>query len=189
MRFIRPFLDGLLALVLAFPAGSALAAERQGTTVKVRVDGLACPFCAYGLEKKLKRIEGVTGLEIQLDEGLAIVHFDEDARVDEDLLAEKVREAGFTPRGITIAAADPAARAPAAGEEEARAELVLEGMRCELCSANITASLQEVPGVTSVSVDFESKAATVLYDPARTDPQALIQAVQAAGDFRATLKE
>jgi len=102
MRCIRLFRNGLLALTLAFPAGSALAAEPEGATAKVRVDGLACPFCAYGLEKKLKAVEGVTGLEIDLDEGLAIVHFAEDARVDEDVLAEKVREAGFTPRGITV---------------------------------------------------------------------------------------
>jgi len=189
MKSIPAVLSGLLALVLALPAASALAAERQGTTVKVRVDGLACPFCAYGLEKKLKRVEGVTGLEIQLNEGLAVLYFGEDARIDEDLLAEKVREAGFTPRGITAEAAPPVERAPAAGGDEARAELAIDGMRCGYCSANITASLQEVPGVTSVSVDFERKTAMVAYDPARTDPQALIEAVREAGDFSASLKE
>ena len=118
MGFLRPFLSGLLALVLASAAGSGFASEGKGVTVKVRVDGLACPFCAYGLEKKLKRIEGVKGLDIMLNEGLAIVYFDEDARIDEGVLEEKVKEAGFTPRGITIE--DGAEDNPdaAAGEEE-----------------------------------------------------------------------
>ena len=118
MRFFRPFLGGLLALVLASAGGPAFAAEGEGVTVKVRVDGLACPFCAYGLEKKIKRIEGVKGLDIMLNEGLAIVYFDEDARIDEELLEEKVKEAGFTPRGITIEDGTEGDRDAAAGEEE-----------------------------------------------------------------------
>jgi copper ion binding protein len=189
MGSFRPFLSGLLALVLASAAGSAFAAEGQGVTVKVRVDGLACPFCAYGLEKKLKRIEGVKGLDIMLNEGLAIVYFDEDAQIDEGLLEEKVKEAGFTPRGITIEDGSEDDRDAAAGEEEASADLVIDGMRCEYCPANVSASLREVAGVKSVSMDLESKAATVIYDPAQTDPEALIRAIQAAGNFQATLKE
>jgi len=66
MRSFRP-LAALLALVLVSPAGSVLAADRPGVTVKIRVDGPACPFCAYGLEKKLKRVEGVKDLEIDLE--------------------------------------------------------------------------------------------------------------------------
>ncbi len=189
MRSFRPFLSGLFALILASTAGSAFAAERQGVTVKVRVDGLACPFCAYGLEKKLKRIEGVKGLDIMLNEGLAIVYFDEDARIDEGLIEEKVKEAGFTPRGITIEDGSEGDRDDAAGEEEASAEFGIDGMRCEYCSANISASLRKVAGVKSVSVDLESEAATVVYDPTQTDPEALMRTIQAAGDFRATLRE
>jgi copper ion binding protein len=189
MRSFHPLLNGLLALALASTPGAAFAAERQGVTVKVRVDGLACPFCAYGLEKKLKRIEGVKDLDIMLNEGLAIVYFDEDARIDEGLLEERVREAGFTPRGITIEDGSEGHRDAAGGEKEASAELAIEGMRCEYCPANISASLQKVAGVKSVSVDLESKAATVVYDPAQTGPDALVRAIQAAGDFQATLKE
>jgi len=32
--------------------------------VRVQVDGLSCPFCAYGLEKKLRRVDNVAELEI-----------------------------------------------------------------------------------------------------------------------------
>jgi len=123
MRPFRPLLNAFLALVLASAAGFAFASEGKGVTVKVRVDGLACPFCAYGLEKKLKRIEGVEGLEIMLNEGLAIVYFDEGTQIDEGVLEEKVREAGFTPRGITIEDGSADDRDAAAGEEAEAGEL------------------------------------------------------------------
>ena len=52
------------------PAGPA--AEQLGMLeVRVQVDGLSCPFCAYGLEKKLRRVDNVAELEIQVGEGRA----------------------------------------------------------------------------------------------------------------------
>ena len=41
---------------------------------ELRVDGLACPYCAYGIEKKIKALGGVDkgSIEIKLNEGRAI---------------------------------------------------------------------------------------------------------------------
>jgi len=38
--------------------------EAQIRAVTVSVDGMACPFCAYGVEKKLKRVVGVESITI-----------------------------------------------------------------------------------------------------------------------------
>ena len=38
-----------------------------------RVDGLACPFCAYGIEKKFKRMQGVTYVNVDFKKGIVIV--------------------------------------------------------------------------------------------------------------------
>ena len=98
-------------------------------------------------------------------------------------------EAGFTLRGITIEDGYEADRDAAAGSEEASAQFTVDGMQCEYCSANISASLKKVAGVRFVSVDLEGKAASVVYDPAQTDSEAVMRAIQAAGDFQATLKQ
>ncbi len=42
----------LLLLITALWSAILFAA---GTQYNLRVDGLACPFCAYGIEKKLLR--------------------------------------------------------------------------------------------------------------------------------------
>ncbi|HHH13154.1 MAG TPA: copper chaperone, partial [Thiolapillus brandeum] len=49
----RTFLVALLFLLLAQGAWAA------GKHYEMRVDGLACPFCAYGIEKKFKAMKGV----------------------------------------------------------------------------------------------------------------------------------
>ena len=81
-------------------AGPALAAVDH---YDVQVDGLACPFCAYGLEKKLKNLPGVANVQIELNTGWA--SFDVLSGV---LLPGPVqgavRDAGFTPRDIKVIA-------------------------------------------------------------------------------------
>ena len=52
MKIIRNIVI-TLALLLLLPAASAGSA-----TYSLEVDGLACPFCAYGIEKKLSAIDG-----------------------------------------------------------------------------------------------------------------------------------
>ncbi|SHK33570.1 heavy-metal-associated domain-containing protein [Rhodothermus profundi] len=64
------------------------------------VKGLACPYCAYGLEKKLKQLSMVREIEVQMDEGRVLVAFRKGQRPDpaafEALVARVVKEAGFT---------------------------------------------------------------------------------------------
>ena len=68
--------------------------------VIVRVDGASCPFCAFGLEKRIGRIEGVHDVKMELKAGKAIVTLQEGATVSEDALRQAVKEAGFTAREI-----------------------------------------------------------------------------------------
>lgn len=66
----------------------------------VRVDGASCPFCAFGLEKRLGRLNGVANVRIEMKAGEAIVTVKEGAQISEQALRQAVEEAGFTPREI-----------------------------------------------------------------------------------------
>ena len=66
----------LTVLLLPFltPGATAQSAQELGMLeVSVQVDGLSCPFCAYGLEKKLRKVENVASIEIRVNEGRAVV--------------------------------------------------------------------------------------------------------------------
>ena len=63
----------------------------------------------------------------------------------------------------------PLAAAPAAAQAIVASErivvFVVENMTCELCPITVRTSMERVPGVASVTIDFAAKTATVVYDP------------------------
>lgn len=69
-------------------------------TYQLHVDGLSCPFCAYGLEKKLGAVPGVQGLETRIKDGTVIVTMKDGVTLDEALARKAVKEAGFSLRKL-----------------------------------------------------------------------------------------
>ena len=101
---IRTLLKRSLPVIILFTVMVGGAAQAQVTEARVRVDGLSCPFCAYGLEKKMKGISGVGKVEINVKEGMATLTAGSGASVDIEVLEEAVSKAGFTPREIRVTA-------------------------------------------------------------------------------------
>ena len=81
----------LLAALWAMPAWA-------GEVYRLTIDGLACPFCAYGVEKKLGAVEGVEDLDIDINGGVIWVTMAEETALDEATAKQAVDDAGFTLR-------------------------------------------------------------------------------------------
>jgi len=75
-------------------------AQAGGVRYVMRVDGLACAFCAYGVEKKLQAIEGVERVEVDLDRGLVVVDAREGVVLTGEQMRRLMREAGFSFRSL-----------------------------------------------------------------------------------------
>ncbi len=90
----------LAALLIAFaiPAGLAMAGEKA--TYAIGVDGLSCPFCAYGIEKQLSRIAGVEIVLTDIESGTVAVTMEEGATLEEAAATNAVEDAGFTLRSF-----------------------------------------------------------------------------------------
>ncbi len=95
MKFTRmlPVSAMLLAALWAMPAWA-------GEVYTLYVDGLACPFCAYGVEKKVGGLDGVERVDIDIDEGLVAVTMAEGSTLAEAAAKRAVDEAGFTLRAF-----------------------------------------------------------------------------------------
>ena len=98
MNFKLVLTISLVLAMLIIP----LTALAETAYVFVRVDGLSCPFCAYGLEKKIMKMEGVESMEIDLEGSKIEIRFiDEDyVRIEE--IRKAVKDAGFTPKSIEV---------------------------------------------------------------------------------------
>jgi copper chaperone CopZ len=81
---------------------SLYATETQDQQVVVHIDGLSCPFCAFGVEKKLKKLEGLKDIKIKMNEGQALLTFEAGVKIDVEAIKEAVKESGFTAREIVL---------------------------------------------------------------------------------------
>ena len=63
--------------------------------VLVRVAGMACPFCAYGIEKHLKALPGVQSARVNLGEGTAVLELRPGQKVSDEEIRDAVQKAGF----------------------------------------------------------------------------------------------
>lgn len=89
----------LIILILMIFTRFALG---EPARVQIKVDGLSCPFCAYNLEKKLKRVEGVEDLKLRIDTGMAEIEIEEGKLIDVDGIKKAVKDGGFTPREMLV---------------------------------------------------------------------------------------
>ena len=71
-----------------------------GKVYKIGVDGLACPFCAYGVEKYLKAVPGVKSLRISINSGIITVTMGDGATLSRDVARQVIRKSGFTMRSF-----------------------------------------------------------------------------------------
>jgi mercuric ion binding protein len=87
-------------VILGFFAGGAAA---QVTTATVEVKGMSCPFCAFGVEKRLGAVAGVEQVVVSMKGGSAELTAATDRSIDLTAVPEAVRRAGFTPGRIEAA--------------------------------------------------------------------------------------
>ena len=65
--------------------------------------------------------------------------------------------------------------------QDLRITLPVEGMTCAACQATVQKALTRAPGVTKAAVNLMTNEATVHYDPAATDPDRLVAAINDTG--------
>jgi mercuric ion binding protein len=87
---------------------------------------------------------------------------------------------GLSP--IVMSAIAPAFAHAAATEASLQtATLSVENMTCASCPITVRLAMESVEGVRSAEVDFQTGSATVVFDPALTDPEAIAAASTNAG--------
>jgi len=86
------------------------------------------------------------------------------------------------------AAASPPALAPASPGVAAVVLIAVDGMICTSCARGIQAMLKRTEGVLPADVSYERREARVEYDPDRTSPGRLVEAITNMG-YSAKVKQ
>ena len=118
--------------------------------VAIHIDGMKCNHCLANAQKAIEGVAGVTGVEIDLASGNAIVK----GSFDMNALKAAIEGIGFSVR--------------ANGTAPAVQLLKITGMKCNHCAANAQKALEGVAGVESVEIDLAAGTAAIKgqFDPA-----------------------
>ena len=94
----------LLGAFAAMNFGFLFGAHAQIKEAQVKVDGLGCPFCVKGVEKHLKKVEGVQSVSTSLNKGEVVLRFAPGATFELSRIEKAVVRGGFTPGAVFLTA-------------------------------------------------------------------------------------
>ena len=98
--FNNKYMLGFSILLLCFLYTAEVNAQtistQQRVYIKIGIKGMACPYCAFGMEKELKKVVGVENVDIELKEGLAYISLPTEQKPTKESLEKIIVEAGFT---------------------------------------------------------------------------------------------
>ncbi len=122
---------------------------------------MTCAACVNRVERGLKKLEGVSGVSVNLATENATVAYDP-TQTNTNALIEKIKETGYTPVVAT-------------------AELGITGMTCANCVNRVERALKKVEGVLEASVNLATERATIQYLPAQASLGHFKRAIREAG--------
>ncbi|MCS7464349.1 heavy metal translocating P-type ATPase [Paenibacillus doosanensis] len=142
--------------------------QQQQQQSTMQISGMTCAACANRIEKGLKRLDGVTGANVNFALERASVTYDPD-KVSLHSLEQKIQALGYDTVKET-------------------ADFTLTGMTCAACAAKIEKVLGKLPGVSSAVVNFALETAHVEYDSGEVTVEDMIARVRKIG-YDAHLKQ
>jgi mercuric ion binding protein len=81
-----------LAIIISF----GLSAVASADTIKAKVNGMVCGFCATGIEKTFKAQPEVKAVNVDLEHKLVTVSMKEGQTLDDAKLKKLITNAGYT---------------------------------------------------------------------------------------------
>lgn len=87
----------LLLIMMLFP--SVVVAEHI-QVIEIDVEGMNCPFCAYGLKSQLEKLSDIETAEVSLEVNKVRLTLKEGVKANEALYRETIKDAGFSSYGI-----------------------------------------------------------------------------------------
>lgn len=90
MKAVSLLAMGFLIPLITFSGGGG-----EKKTVNLEIKGMTCDGCVSMVENSVKKIEGVTAINVDLEKGLAVIQYDP-AKVKEESIIAAVESAGGT---------------------------------------------------------------------------------------------
>jgi len=137
--------------------------------VDLAISGMTCASCVNTVETRVKKIQGVNNISVNLMTEKARITYDPKQTKVEDLITS-IESVGYKAKDLN-----------SKFDESGKVDLSISGMTCASCVTTVEKSLTKIDGVKEVSVNLITEKAAVSYDPSVTNVQDLIKAVTKVG--------
>ena len=85
----------IAACALLTGATGVFSAVHAATSVKVRVNGMVCAFCAQGIEKRLSKLPATQSVFVDLKQRVVAVEAKEGQTLDAKTVSAEIVDAGY----------------------------------------------------------------------------------------------
>lgn len=174
-------------LLLMSISMSTVHAQKAMDSFEVQVDGLGCPFCAYGLEKKFKEFKGIKKVAIDIETGDFSFQYPSEKALTMEALIAQVEKAGYTPNQAKITRANGVQETTESTttvlsetSEVVSQQLYVAG-KCGMCKARIERTALKIPGITAAVWNMENRQLQMTYDKSQTTIDVVQQKMARAG--------
>lgn len=182
----------ILIIVITLFTALGMQAQKEMDAFEVQVDGLGCPFCAYGLEKKFKEFKGIKKVAIDIETGDFSFQYPSEKALTMEAVIKKVEKAGYTPitAKITRATGEIETKEANVTALTSKSEVVTQQLlvagKCDMCKSRIENTSINIPGVTAATWVVDSRMLKVTFDKSQTTTDAIQKTVAEVGhDTRA----
>lgn len=176
-------MKNIIFLIIVLFITSLAAAQTDKFTVKV--DGLGCPFCAYGLEKKFKELKIAKGIKIDIETGMMTFTADASHALTAQKIDNQVDKAGYTAKEIKIERANGKVETTtgtlASTKKDTESKTFKVYGNCTMCESRIEKAVKSLNGVSSADWSTESKMLTVKFDANKVSLDAIHKKIAAVG--------
>ena len=160
----------IISILLIIVATATTFAQKEMDQFQIQVDGLGCPFCAYGLEKKFKEFKGIKNIEIAIETGDFKFEYPAEKQLTMNAVVDQVKKAGYTPKTAVITRNNGEVEELNVPEkkttsvENSVTETFKVAGNCEMCKARIEAAALKLDGVEKANWNVETKIMEINFD-------------------------
>ena len=177
----------VLSTEASVPAPSKGQKKRGGkaarlTTTTVAIEGMTCGACTSAVEGGFKDLPGLVQFNISLLAERAIILHDPQV-----LSVAQILEI-IDDRGFDASLVSSVEEGVQTSRSASSIQLKIFGLHSPESAADLQATLQNIPGVSSANVNFNTTRATITHAPATIGLRAIVEAVETAG-FNALVAE
>ncbi|NOU70238.1 cadmium-translocating P-type ATPase [Paenibacillus sp. LMG 31458] len=141
--------------------------DQSGQKSDFLIGGMDCPSCALTVEKAVKGIKGINGVQVNYNTGKMQVVYEDEKVLDQ--IPDTIKKLGHTIEAV---------------QKKGSGRIYnIEGMDCSSCALTIEKHMKTLPSVKSVSVNFSTGKMTAEHD---SSVEEIIKEISKSG-YKATL--